>query len=74
MSNIVEVVISNNEAKTGKKGRPIVATSARQKRLAERAERAAANGGVLKRGRPATKKVEVKVQEVHVGFEGVIID
>jgi len=43
---------------SGKKGRPVVAGSARQARLAARAQRAAANGGVVKRGRPATKKIE----------------
>ena len=41
-----------------KKGRPVVTGSARQARLAARAQRAAANGGVVKRGRPATKKIE----------------
>lgn len=41
--------------KTGKRGRPVVADSARQARLAARAERAAQNGGVIRRGRP--KKV-----------------
>ena len=41
------------------KGRPVMATSARQQRLIEKAARAAANGGVVKRGRPSTKKVEV---------------
>ena len=41
------------------KGRPVVATSARQQRLIEKVARATANGGVVKRGRPSTKKVEV---------------
>ncbi len=43
---------------SGKRGRPTVEGSARQARLAARAERAAANGGVVKRGRPAKAKVE----------------
>jgi hypothetical protein len=38
---------------TKQRGRPVVEGSARQARLAARAERAAANGGVVKRGRPA---------------------
>lgn len=46
------------EETTKQKGRPVVATSKRQQRLAEKAARAAANGGVVKRGRPATTKVE----------------
>lgn len=41
-----------------KTGRPIVEGSARQARLAARAERAAANGGTVKRGRPAKPKAE----------------
>lgn len=45
------------------KGRPVVATSKRQQRLAEKAARAAANGGVVKRGRPSTKKVETAPAE-----------
>ena len=40
------------------KGRPIKEGSARQARLAARAARAAANGGVVKRGRPAKAKAE----------------
>jgi hypothetical protein len=44
--------------KTGKKGRPVVEGSARQLREAAKAERAAANGGVVKRGRPAKEKAE----------------
>ena len=40
------------------KGRPVVEGSARQARLAARAVRAAANGGVVKRGRPAKAKAE----------------
>jgi hypothetical protein len=42
---------------TGKKGRPIVEGSARQLREAAKAARAAANGGIVKRGRPAKEKV-----------------
>ena len=41
-----------------KTGRPIVEGSARQARLAARAERAAANGGIVKRGRPAKPKAD----------------
>lgn len=36
-----------------KKGRPVNGESARQKRIAELAAKAAANGGAVKRGRPA---------------------
>lgn len=36
-----------------KKGRPVNSESARQKRIAELAAKAAANGGVVKKGRPA---------------------
>ena len=39
-----------------KTGRPIVEGLARQARLAARAERVAANGGVVRRGRPAKAK------------------
>jgi len=45
------------------KGRPVVATSKRQQRLAEKAARAAVNGGVVKLGRPSTKKVETAPTE-----------
>jgi len=41
------------------KGRPVVAGSARQARLAAQAARKEANGGVVKRGRPAKAKTEV---------------
>lgn len=41
-----------------KTGRPIVEGSARQARLAARAERVAANGGTVKRGRPAKPKAD----------------
>jgi hypothetical protein len=40
------------ETKTGKRGRPVVGTSARQAKLTARAERVAA-GGTVERGRPA---------------------
>ena len=40
------------------KGRPIKEGSARQTRLAARAARVAANGGVIKRGRPAKPTAE----------------
>jgi hypothetical protein len=49
------------ETKTGKRGRPVVAGSARQLREAARAARIAANGGVVKRGRPAKAKTEDQV-------------
>jgi hypothetical protein len=42
----------------GRRGRPVVTGSVRQSRLAARAERAAMNGGIVKRGRPAVKKDE----------------
>ena len=45
---------------TGRRGRPIVEGSARQVRLAARMERANANGGVGKRGRPAGTKKEAE--------------
>lgn len=44
----------STEGKT--KGRPVVEGSARQARLAAREARVAANGGVVKRGRPAKAK------------------
>ena len=50
------------EETTKQKGRPVVATSKRQQRLIEKAARAAANGGVVKRGRPATKQVETATE------------
>ena len=46
-----------------KTGRPIVEGSARQARLAAHAERAAANGGTVKRGRPAKPKAEQATAE-----------
>ena len=46
-----------------KTGRPIVEGSARQARLAARAERVAANGGVVRRGRPAKAKDEPETEE-----------
>ena len=48
------------ENKTGKRGRPVVEGSARQAREAAKAARAAANGGVVKRGRPAKVKATVE--------------
>jgi hypothetical protein len=42
------------------KGRPVKEGSARQARLAARAARVAANGGVIKRGRPSKPKAEVE--------------
>ena len=47
-----------------KKGRPVVADSARQARLAAQAARKEANGGVIKRGRPAKVKAEVAEESV----------
>jgi len=46
-----------------KTGRTIVEGSARQARLAARAERAAANGGIVKRGRPAKPKADQVTEE-----------
>lgn len=46
------------EAGTLKKGRPVKEGSARQLRIAELQAKAAANGGTVKRGRPAKAKVE----------------
>ena len=48
--------------KTGKRGRPAVEGSARQLREAAKAARAAANGGTVKRGRPAQPKTETEDQ------------
>lgn len=45
---------------TGRRGRPVVEGSARQAREAAKAARAAANGGVVKRGRPAQPKTQVE--------------
>jgi hypothetical protein len=50
----------SDKPKTGKRGRPVVEGSARQLREAARAARIAANGGVVKRGRPAKAKVEAE--------------
>lgn len=50
-----------------KKGRPVLEGSARQLRMAELAAKAEANGGVIKRGRPAKIKEEVIAAEVKVG-------
>lgn len=46
-----------------KKGRPVDGESARQKRIAELAAKAEANGGVVKKGRPAKAKIKVEVDE-----------
>ena len=60
-SSVRQVRLAELEAKRAngelKRGRPVSGDSARQKRLAELEARRAANGGVIKRGRPA--KVEV---------------
>ena len=66
-SNVLEQMIAefnnNNNLKikvmepgTKQKGRPVVEGSARQARLAARAARAAQNGGIVRRGRPAKAK------------------
>jgi hypothetical protein len=47
---------AENKANGIGQGRPVNADSARQKRLAELAAKAEANGGVVKRGRPAQIK------------------
>jgi hypothetical protein len=55
-NNNLKIKIMNPETTTKQKGRPVVEGSARQARLAARAERAAVNGGIVKRGRPAKVK------------------
>ena len=52
----IKTKVMNPETTTKQKGRPVVEGSARQARLAARAERAAINGGIVKRGRPAKVK------------------
>jgi len=44
--------MSTENKTTGKRGRPVIENSARQAKLAARAERVA-NGGSVERGRPA---------------------
>ena len=44
--------MSKSKTEGAKRGRPVVANSARQTKLAARAERVA-NGGTVERGRPA---------------------
>ena len=61
--NTEETVAVAAPASDKSKGRTVVATSKRKQRLAEKAARAAANGGVVKRGRPSTKKVETAPTE-----------
>jgi hypothetical protein len=51
-----------NKANGIGQGRPVNADSVRQKRLAELAARAEANGGVIKRGRPAKVKDDEMVK------------
>lgn len=46
------------------KGRPVQEGSKRQETLAERAERIAANGGVVKLGRPSEKDADIAVAQV----------
>jgi hypothetical protein len=47
---------------TGKKGRPVVEGSARQLREVEKAARVAANGGVVKRGRPKVEAPQAEAE------------
>ena len=60
--------------KTGKRGRPVVAGSARQARLEARAQRAA-NGGSIGRGRPTNgesarqKKLAERAAKLASGIE-----
>lgn len=61
-SNQNQVVTMDQVTKSGRRGRPVKTGSARQARLTARAERAAMNGGIVKRGRPAVKKDEVVVE------------
>jgi hypothetical protein len=56
--------------KGGKRGRPTVEGCARQTRLAARAQRAEANGGVVKRGRPAVKKMAEAAELAQTIAEG----
>ena len=62
-SSVRQVRLNELEAKRAhgelKRGRPVSSESARQVRLAELQARAEANGGVVKRGRPAKAKDEV---------------
>ena len=53
-NNNLKIKVMNPETK--QKGRPVVEGSARQARLAARAARAAQNGGIVRRGRPAKVK------------------
>jgi ribosome recycling factor len=55
-NNNLKIKVMNPETTTKQKGRPVVEGSARQARLAARAARAEANGGIVKRGRPAKVK------------------
>lgn len=56
----------STENKTTKRGRPVVSNSARQTKLAARAERVA-NGGEVKRGRPSNptsaRQAKIAAQE-----------
>ena len=60
-----------NKALGIKQGRPVDKNSARQQRLAELEAKKAANGGTIKRGRPAQVKESVELVEV-VAAEGNI--
>ena len=53
-----------NKALGIKQGRPIDKNSARQQRLAELEAKKAANGGTIKRGRPAQVKESVELVEI----------
>jgi translation initiation factor 1 (eIF-1/SUI1) len=54
---------AENKAKGIGQGRPVNPTSARQQRLAELEAKKVANGGTVKRGRPAVLKVEGEVEK-----------
>lgn len=58
MISKTKIVTMESVTQSGRRGRPVKTGSARQSRLAARAERAAMNGGIVKRGRPAVKKDE----------------
>ena len=60
-----------NKALGIKQGRPVDKNSARQQRLAELEAKKAANGGTIKRGRPAQVKESVELVEI-AAIEGNI--
>jgi hypothetical protein len=75
MSNKKTTTSVGKEAGKGSKGRPTVAGSARQARLAAREARVAA-GGEVKRGRPAVqtsaRQAKLAAQAARVAAGGVI--